>query len=193
MFSEKNQSLNHRQEGSFLELRESLLEQFQPLQERLCLALEESQVILDQINKNASLAVVHNATMISVNLMKGIDAIFGSPSPKIIQLEDGTMQRTITWLDVMNADRSKIEFKEAEVYHYYLHDFNATAELSDFQHNMMISGLPQKLIQPWYYKRDVQTELYTLSFTAEMVAISNQLASKGELCYSLSGIKMIVP
>lgn len=181
MFSEKNQSLNHRQGGNFLELRECLLEQFQPLQERLCLALKESQDILDQFEKNASLAVVYNAPMIGVNLMKGIDAIFGSPSPKIIQLENGTMQRTITWLDVLNADRSKIELKEAEVYHYYLHYFNATAELSDFQHNMMISGLPQKLIQPWYYKRDVQTELYTLSFTAEMVAISNQLASKGEL------------
>ncbi|KAJ5743437.1 hypothetical protein N7533_010539 [Penicillium manginii] len=68
-----------------------------------------------------------------------------------------------------------IEYKEAEVYHNYLDDFKAIAELSDIRHNMILSGLPQKLAQPWYY---IQTELYTLSFMTEMAAISNQLASK---------------
>jgi hypothetical protein len=92
---------------------------------------------------------------------------------------------SITWLDVMTACRNKIEYKEAEVYHNYLDDFKAIAELSDFHHNMVLSGLPQKLAQPWYY---IQTELYTLSFMTEMAAISNQLTSKGELAQVLSGI-----
>lgn len=185
MASEKDQGLDHRQGGDYMRIRETLLEHFQPRQERLCLALEASQELLNQFRRNTSFAAIFSAPMISINLMKGIDVIFGSRSPKITQLENGTTRTSITWLDVMTACRNKIEYKEAEVYHNYLDDFKAIAELSDFHHNMILSGLPQKLAQPWYY---IQTELYTLSFMTEMAAISNQLASKGELAQVLSGI-----
>lgn len=172
MVSEKDQGLNHRQGGDYLGLRESLLEQFQPLQEKLGFALEESQDLSNQFQRNASLAGIFNAPMISANLIKRIEAIFGSPSLKVNQLENGTIRKSITWLDDMTASKFKIKYKEAGIYHYYLDGFKETAELSGFQHNMILSGSPQKLIQPSYYKTDDRTELYKLLFMTDMVTIS---------------------
>jgi hypothetical protein len=97
------------QGGDHLGPRERLLEQFQPLQEKLCFALEESQDLLNQFRRNTSFAAIFNAPMVSINHMKGIDAIFGSQSPKITQLENGTTRTSITWLDVITACRNKIE------------------------------------------------------------------------------------
>ena len=53
-------------------------------------------------------------------------------------------------------------------------------QLSALQHNMVLSGLPRKLIQPWSYEKDVQTELNTLALTAEMTSQMNQLASESK-------------
>ncbi|KAK9846941.1 hypothetical protein MYU51_000001 [Penicillium brevicompactum] len=43
---------------------------------------------------------------------------------------------------------------------------------------MILSGLPRKLVQPWSYEKDVQTELNTLALAAEMTTLLNELASE---------------
>ena len=167
--------------GDHSGLRDKLLEQFPPLQEKLCSALEDSQDLLTQFRRNTSLAGIFDAPMISVQLMKGVDALFGSPSPKIVQRGQNTMQKPISWPDIVTASNCKIENKEAGIFHYHLDDVEAIAELSEFQHSIVLSGLLQKLTQPWSYKRDVQTELYTLSSIADTAGLSIQLASRSEL------------
>lgn len=174
--------------GDHSGLREKLLEQFQPLQEKLCSALEDSQDLLTQFRRNTSLAGIFDAPMISVQLMKGVDALFGSPSPKIVQRGQNTMQKPISWPDIVTASNCKIENKEAGIFHYHLDDVEAIAELSEFQHSIVLSGLLQKLTQPWSYKRDVQTELYTLSSIADTAGLSIQLASRSEFAQVTSGI-----
>lgn len=61
-----------------------------------------------------------------------------------------------------------------------MRDRDVIVQLSTFQHNMILSGLPRKFVQPWSYEKDVQMELYSLALAAEMTSLINQTASEGK-------------
>ncbi|KAJ5704359.1 hypothetical protein N7536_000048 [Penicillium majusculum] len=104
--------------------------------------------------------------------------MFEAPKPCVLQLQTGEASANINWLDVVKERNYQAEYKGDGFYHFHMRDRGVIVQLSAFQHNMILSGLIRKLVQPWSYERDVQTELNTLALTAEMVSRMNQLASQ---------------
>ena len=120
--------------------------------------------------------------------------MFEAPKPYVLQLHNDEASANINWLDVVKERNYEAEYKGNGTYHFHMRDRGVIVQLSAFQHNMVLSGLPRKLIQPWSYEKDVQTELNTLALTAEMTSQMNQLASESKptqtlyLSYSLAYI-----
>ncbi|CAG8066115.1 unnamed protein product [Penicillium nalgiovense] len=104
--------------------------------------------------------------------------MFEAPKPCVLQLHNDEASANINWLDVVKERNYEAEYKGNGTYHFHMRDWGVIVQLSAFQHNMILSGLPRKLVQPWSYERDVQTELNTLALTAEMTSRVNQLASE---------------
>lgn len=175
-----NSGENHDLRNIFSDIQNNLLVKGRPLQDQLRSILEESQNFLAQLQDSESFASTLNVSLISVDLMKRIDFIFGSESPRLLHPARVSLSKPITWLDVVTESNSKVNFKGSGIYEYRLLTLDVIVELSEFQHNMILSGLPRKLISPWYYERDIQTEIHALSLTEEATHLSDHLLFKRE-------------
>lgn len=89
--------------------------------------------------------------------------------PCVRQLQNDEASVNINWFDVVKERNYRAEYKGDRIYHFRMRDEDVIVQLSAFQHNMVLSGLPRELVQLWSYERDVQTEPNTLALTAEMV------------------------
>ncbi|KAJ5704406.1 hypothetical protein N7536_000095 [Penicillium majusculum] len=160
------------------EMKGVYFEHFKPVQDKLSLVLQHSRSHYRALAGRESFAGFLNVPLISDVLVKTIEAMFEAPKPCVLQLQTGEASANIDWLDVVKERNCQAEYKGNEIYHFHMRDRGVIVQLSAFQHNMILSGLPRKLVQPWSYERDVQTELNTLALTAEMVSRMNQLASQ---------------
>ncbi|KXG52954.1 uncharacterized protein PGRI_000040 [Penicillium griseofulvum] len=153
-------------------------EHFKPFQDKLSLVLEHSRSHFRALAGRESFAGFLNVPLISDALGKTIEVMFEASKPCVLQLHNDEASPNINWLDVVKERNYEAEYKGNGTYHFHMRDRGVIVQLSAFQHNMVLSGLPRKLIQPWSYEKDVQTELNTLALTAEMTSQMNQLASE---------------
>jgi hypothetical protein len=163
------------------EMKNVCSEHFKPFQDQLSLVLQHSQSHFSALAGRESFARFLNVPLISDVLVKTIEVMFEAPKPCVIQLQSDEASANISWLDVVKERNYHAEYKENGIYHFHMQDRGLIVHLSAFQHNMILSGLPRKLIQPWSYEKDVQTELNTLALAAEMTTLLNELASEGRL------------
>lgn len=202
MASKMNWEDNPDLSSIFQALNDRLLDQIQPLQDELRSVLERSEKFLKKLQGNESFAVTLDVPLISADVMERIELLFGSASPRLVHPETMPLATPISWISIVTDINSKVVFKGCGVYEYRLLDLGVIVELSEFQHNMMLSGLPQKLIRPWSYKNDIQTEIHALSSINDMTTLSEFLVLKGEptpgfasylfctdLCYRLKSRK----
>ncbi|KAJ6033780.1 uncharacterized protein N7446_007927 [Penicillium canescens] len=153
---------------------------FQPSEDMLGFVLQQSQSHLRALAGRESFAGFLNVSLMSDILVKRTEVIFDAPSPCVLQSENSEASTNISWLDVVKAKNYQAEHTGNGVYHFHMRDRGVIVQLSTFQHNMLLSGLPRKLVEPWSYEKDVQMELYTLALAAEMTSHMNQLASEGK-------------
>lgn len=153
---------------------------FQPSQDKLCSILQQSQSHLRALVGRESFAGFLNVSLMSDMLAKKTEVIFEAPRPCVLQPENGEAGVDISWLDVVKEKNYQAEHKGHGIYHFHMRDRDVIVQLSTFQHNMILSGLPRKLVQPWSYEKDVQMELYSLALAAEMTSLINQTASEGK-------------
>ncbi|KAJ6033853.1 uncharacterized protein N7446_007855 [Penicillium canescens] len=151
---------------------------FQPSEDTLGFVLKQSQSYLRALAGRESFAGFLNVSLMSDILVKRTEVIFDAPSPCVLQSENGEASTNISWLDVVKAKNYQAEHTGNGVYHFHMRDRGVIVQLSTFQHNMLLSGLPRKLVQPWSYEKDVQMEMYTLALAAEMTSLMNQFASE---------------
>jgi hypothetical protein len=163
------------------EMKKVCSEHFKPFQEKLSLVLQHSRSNFSALAERASFAGFLKIPLISDDLVAAIERMFGTPKPCVIQAQNDEASANISWLDVVKERNYQAEYKGNGVYHFHMQDSGVIVYLSAFQHNMILSGLPRKLVQPWSYEKDVQTELNTLALAAEMTTILNKLASEGRL------------
>ncbi|KAJ5384719.1 hypothetical protein N7517_002630 [Penicillium concentricum] len=160
------------------EMKSVYSEHFKPVQDQLSLVLQHSRSHYRALAGRESFAGFLNVPLISDTLVKTIEVMFGAPKPCVLQLQNDEASANINWLDVVKERNYQAEYKGNGIHHFHMRDRGVIVQLSAFQHNMILSGLPRKLVQPWSYERDVQTELNTLALTAEMTSRVNQIASE---------------
>ncbi|OGE47051.1 hypothetical protein PENARI_c070G04274 [Penicillium arizonense] len=160
------------------EMKSVYSEHFKPFQDKLSLVLQHSRSHFMALAGRESFAGFLNVPLISDVLVKTIEMMFEAPKPCVLQLQNDEVSANINWLDVIKERDYQAEYKGNGIYHFHMRDRGVIVMLSAFQHNMILSGLPRKLVQPWSYEKDVQTELNTLALAAEMTSLANELASE---------------
>ncbi|KAJ5230991.1 hypothetical protein N7489_011699 [Penicillium chrysogenum] len=160
------------------EMKSVYSEHFKPFQDKLSLVLQHSRSHFRALAGRESFAGFLNVPLISDVLVKTIEMMFEAPKPCVLQLQNDEVSANINWLDVVKEKNYQAEYKGNGIYHFHMWDRGVIVLLSAFQHNMILSGLPRKLVQPWSYEKDVQTELNTLALAAEMTSLVNELASE---------------
>ncbi|KAF4765327.1 hypothetical protein HAV15_004004 [Penicillium sp. str.  len=160
------------------EMKSVYSEHFKSFQDMLSLVLQHSRSHFRALAGRESFAGFLNVPLISDVLVKTIEGMFEAPKPCVLPLQNDEASANINWLDVVKERDYQAEYKGNGSYHFHMRDRGVIVQLSAFQYNMVLSGLPRKLIQPWSYEKDVQTELNTLALTAEMTSRMNQLASE---------------
>ncbi|CAG7932882.1 unnamed protein product [Penicillium olsonii] len=160
------------------EMRNVCFEHFKPFQDKMSLVLQHSRSHFSALAGRESFAGFLNVPLISDALVKTIEVMFDAPKPCVVQPQSDEASANISWLDVVKERNYQAEYKGNGIYHFHMQDSGVIVHLSAFQHNMILSGLPRKLVQPWSYEKDVQTELNTLALVAEMTTLLNELASE---------------
>ena len=168
------------------EMKSVYSEHFKPFQDKLSLVLQHSRSHFRALAGRESFAGFLNVPLISDVLVKTIEMMFEEPKPCVLQLQNDEVSANINWLDVIKERDYQAEYKGNGIYHFHMRDRGVIVLLSAFQHNMILSGLPRKLVQPWSYEKDVQTELNTLALAAEMTSLVNELASDSKPTRALS-------
>lgn len=163
------------------EMRNVCFEHFKPFQDKMSLVLQHSRSHFSALAGRESFAGFLNVPLISDVLVKTIEVMFDAPKPCVVQPQNDEASANISWLDVVKERNYQAEYKGNGIYHFHMQDSGVIVHLSAFQHNMILSGLPRKLVQPWSYEKDVRTELNTLALAAEMTTLLNELASEGRL------------
>ncbi|KAJ5775860.1 uncharacterized protein N7511_000871 [Penicillium nucicola] len=153
------------------DMKSVFLENFKPVQDKLASILQHSQSHFTALAGRESFAGFLNVPLISDALVKTIEVMFEAPMPCVLQLQNDEASANITWLDVVKEKNYQAEYQGNGNYHFHMRDWGVIIQLSAFQHNMILSGLPRKLVQPWSYEQDVQTELSTLALAAEMTSL----------------------
>ncbi|OQD64340.1 hypothetical protein PENANT_c437G09739, partial [Penicillium antarcticum] len=160
------------------EMKSVYYEHFKPFQDKLSSVLQHSRSHITALAGRESFAGFLNVPLISDVLVKTIEVMFEAPKPCVLQLQNDEASANINWLDVVKEKDYQADYKGNGNYHFHMRDRGVIVQLSAFQHNMILSGLPRKLVQPWSYEKDVQTELSTLALAAEMTSLVSHLASE---------------
>ena len=112
----------------------------------------------------------------SDELAKGIHSMFKSPGPHILDPEKLACAGNISWMDVVRETDYQAEKQPDGSYIYDLCSQGISIRLSDYQHGLLLSGLPQQLVQPWSFEKDVRAERGALRLIAREISTWNQLA-----------------
>ncbi|KAJ6019978.1 hypothetical protein N7522_000053 [Penicillium canescens] len=164
--------------NSLPKMRLVYYEHFKPFHDKLSSVLQRSRSHFTALAERESFAAFLSVPLISDVPVKKIEGMFETPKPRVLLLQNDEASANINWLDVVKEKNYQAEYKGNGNYHFHMLDWGVIVQLSAFQHNMILSGLPRKLVQPWSYEKDVQTELSTLALAAEMTSLENHLASE---------------
>jgi hypothetical protein len=153
---------------------------FIPARKKLQSILDQAQLYRDILCEGTSLARALGVPLMSDDLAKGIHSMFKSPGPHVSDPEKLACNGNISWLDVVRETNYQAEKQPDGSYIYYLRKQGIPIRLSGYQHGLLLSGLPQQLVQPWSFEKDVRAERDVLRLTAGEISTWNRLASEGE-------------
>ncbi|KAL4802846.1 hypothetical protein BDV18DRAFT_61737 [Aspergillus unguis] len=155
---------------------ETIRAQFTPVRQRLQLVLELSQSLATVLQSNCSLARRFNVPLAGDNMAEKIDSLFGKLD--LVRDDEEEIDDGICWLDVILAPRYRPTRREDGCYYLQLSGHKGWVKITESDHNIIKSGLPQKLVDPRSYMSDMQCERETMRLVEELLSIQNKLASQ---------------
>lgn len=128
--------------------------------------LQSYQIILQADVNHARLYQVPLASDLKT---QGLKALFSRHKPKVLELEqvDGA---AIHWADVVRSPTYCPELQDDGHYHVRVDKGNALVELSKADHDFIVTGIPQRLIDPHSYLCDVVSEIDTVRLAMAQIA-----------------------
>ncbi|PLB48183.1 hypothetical protein P170DRAFT_323595, partial [Aspergillus steynii IBT 23096] len=149
---------------------------FSPTQQRLESTLELSRSLATVIEGDNSLARHFGVPLASDSMDRKIDSLFD----KLQLMKDDEGKCTICWLDIVLAPSYNPARREDGCYYLQLDGRSGLIRVSESDHNFIESGLPQKLIDPRSYPRDVKSEEETMKLVGGLLLNLNKVASQSK-------------
>jgi hypothetical protein len=111
-----------------------------------------------------------NIPLMSDILAEKISYLFSEVRPHIRDSEDKDSDNCISWVDVVREDPFEVE-RHDEKYRFRLSDRQGVFEMTQFDYDFILSGLPRKLINPQTHTGDILAEISAIDLlTSEMRA-----------------------
>ncbi|KUJ23632.1 uncharacterized protein LY89DRAFT_680350 [Mollisia scopiformis] len=153
------------------------------------------------LNRHESFAGNLGARLIGPRVLKSLEKMFESPI-KVIQSSFAIEQTPVTWFDITTFSVTNLaDFvvsKENSVTRWRFWIKGGQVEISDYDHDLLVSGVPQRIITPSDpHPNDESSELGTLSILEDRLGMlikkADAVASKArQLRYHLKGRKTTI-
>ncbi|KAJ6033856.1 pectate lyase superfamily protein domain-containing protein [Penicillium canescens] len=149
------------------------LRHFYPSRQKLLFVLEILRSYQAMLHGDNSFARFFNVPLMSDVLAERIVSLFSEARPKILE----ACNHDINWADVVRERLFEVKRHENGKYQYYLPKRKALVEMSEFDHCLILSGIPRQLVHPKSHSSDVQAERSTLELIAKEIASWNDILS----------------
>lgn len=147
----------HKRKISFSEARKALL-----------FSLEICQCYQSFLQSEDSVARHMSIPLMSDVLAEKISHLFSQPQPRVMDSEGNVCDIESSWMDVIRQWPFHAE-KYHDNYRFSLANKIATFEITQFDYDLILSGIPQKLVHPRSHANDILAEAHALnSLTSEM-------------------------
>lgn len=111
-----------------------------------------------------------NIPLICDILAEKISYLFSEVRPHILESEDKDCDNCINWTDVIREGPLQAE-QYNKKYRFRLRDRREVFEMTQFDYELILSGLPRKLVYPETYTSDILAEISAIDLlTSEMRA-----------------------
>lgn len=147
------------------------LRHFYPSRQKLLFVRELLRSYQARLDGDNSFARMFNVPLMSDVLAERIARLFSESRPKVLE----ACNDDINWVDVVRECLVEVKRHDNGMYQYYLPKRKALVEMSEFDHCLVLSGIPRQLVHPKSHPSDVQAERRTLELLAKEISSWNDI------------------
>lgn len=125
-----------------------------------------------------------NVPLMSDILAEKVSHLFSDARPHVLEIEEGENNDGITWIEVIREGPFQAEQKD-EKYRFRLHNREALFEMTQFDYDLILSGIPWRLVHPQSHTSDVLAEISAIDIMASEMRLWKGIAVKSTLSRSL--------
>ena len=150
------------------------LRHFYPSRQRLLFVRELLRSYQAMLQEDNSFARAYNVPLMSDVLAEKVVRLFSEARPKILE----ACHDDVSWVDIVRERSIEVKRHDSGKYQYFLPNRRVLLEISEFDHSLILSGIPRQLIHPKSHPNDVQAERNTLDLMAKELSSWNDILVK---------------
>lgn len=143
---------------------------FASSRQALITALELSQAYQRILKDDHSLARHMNVPLMSDILAEKISHLFSEARPRVLEIGANESSNEITWVDAIREGSFHTEH-ENEKYRLRLRNREAVVEMTQFDYDLILSGMPWKLVHPQSHPSDILAEISAIDLVASEMRV----------------------
>jgi hypothetical protein len=113
-------------------------------------------------------------------LAEKISHLFSNARPHILEMGEGDNNDDITWVDVIREGSFYAE-QQNEKYCFRLRNREALFEMTQFDYDLILSGIPWKLVHPQSHANDILAEISAIDLIMSEMRLWKSIAAKRKL------------
>ncbi|KAJ5318289.1 hypothetical protein N7476_004709 [Penicillium atrosanguineum] len=150
---------------------------FATSRQTLLTALELSRAYQRILTDDHSLARHMNVPLMSDILAEKISHLFSEARPHILEIGAEEKSNDITWVDVIREGSFHTEHQN-EKFRLRLRNREAVVEMTQFDYDLILSGMPWKLVHPQSHASDILAEISAIDLVASEMRIWKGIVAK---------------
>lgn len=138
--------------------------------------LEQSKSFQSYLQGEKSLSQHFHVPLMCDTLAENVMLLFSELRPRVLEVDHEACDKYIDWVDVLHDKMYESERQDDGKYHCRLQNCGSWIEISEFDYNLILSGLPQQLVHPFSHTSDVLAEIETLRLATAEISSWNKIA-----------------
>lgn len=113
-------------------------------------------------------------------LAEKISCLFSEARPHTLEIEEVHSGACISWIDVIREGQFDVE-KQNDKCRFRLRDRKAVCEMTQFDYDLIVSGLPRKLVHPESHTSDILAEISAIDLMTSEMEVWKVISAKSKL------------
>jgi hypothetical protein len=164
---------------------------FDSSRQRILSVLEQSQSYQSYLQGEKSLSQLFHVPLVCDTLAEKVMLLFSELRPRVLEVDHEACDKYIDWVDVVRDKMYESKRQDDGKYHCRLQNCKSWIEISEFDYNLLLSGLPQQLVHPFSHTSDVLAEIETMRLAATEIFSWNKMAL--ECGYAFNVVDLLRP